>query len=295
MPKKNSRRIDKVLIVYKKSSYQSKALDKKDPNYLRLLKERDPAILTSKSSHETHMDTIETVKNYLRTLKIPFDIRLRYKLSPLRGYDLILTIGGDGTFLETSHYLEEGILLGINSVPNDSVGYFCKSTASTFLDKIYAYLSGTGRLQTLHRLEVTIDGKFIYPYALNDILFVNQNPGGTTRYILKVGPKEEFQKSSGIWISPAAGSTAATKSAGGKILPIGSSHFQYVIREPYEPRGRPAIYMKKGVLNAEEHLEIYSMMDDAMIFVDGPHRARKIRRGAKIIIRNARKPLTAIW
>src|SRR5579885_3147960 len=114
MRKRNLLKIERVLIVYKKSSYQSKALDKKDPNYLRLLEEHDRAILTSKSSHDTHIESIETVTHQLRRLQIPFDVRLRYKLSPLYGYDLVLTIGGDGTFLETSHYLEEGVLLGIN-------------------------------------------------------------------------------------------------------------------------------------------------------------------------------------
>ena len=294
MKKRNSRKIERVLIVYKKSSYQSKALDKKDPNYLRLLQERDRAILTSKSSHETHAESIETVKTHLRALKIPFDIRLRYKLAPLNGYDLVLTIGGDGTFLETCHYLEEGVILGINSVPDDSVGYFCKATAANFLDKIYAYLEGSAPLQTLHRLKVTIDRKFAYPLALNDILFANEHPAGTTRYILKVGKREELQKSSGIWISPAPGCTAATKSAGGRILPLGSSDFQFVVREPYAPPGK-SVLMKKGVVNSKQRLEIFSMMDDAMLFVDGPHRARKIRRGARIVIENAKKPITAIW
>lgn len=294
MPKRKDRKIDRILIVYKKSSYQSKAIDKKDPNYLRLLEEKDRAILTSKSSHETHIESIETVKHQLRALKVPCDIRMRYKLSPLRGYDMVLSIGGDGTFLEASHYLEEGVLLGVNSVPNDSVGYFCKSTAVNFLDKIYAYLNGNARLQILHRLKVTIDGKFVYPLALNDVLFANENPAGTTRYILKVGDREELQKSSGIWISPAAGSTAATKSAGGRILPIGSSHFQYVVREPYDPKGG-SVSLKKGVLKAPQRLEIYSMMDEAMIFMDGPHRVRKVRRGARVVVENAKKPITAIW
>lgn len=283
-----------MLIVYKKSSYQSKALDKKDPNYLRLLEEKDRAILTSKSSHETHIESIETVKSHLRALKIPFDIRMRYKLAPIFGYDLVLTIGGDGTFLETSHYLEEGLILGINSVPGDSVGYFCKAKASNFLDKIYSYLSGTAKLQPLHRLKIMIDQKFIYPFALNDVLFANLNPAGTTRYILKVGAQEELQKSSGVWVAPAPGSTAATKSAGGRALHIGSSDFQYVVREPYAPPGK-AVRLKKGVLKARQKVEIYSMMDDAAIFVDGPHRVRKVRRGARVVIENAKKPLIAIW
>ena len=286
--------IRKILIVYKKSSYQEHALDKKDGNFLRLLRERNLAIKKSKNTHDVHMDTLETVKMRLRELKIPFDIRLRYTLSPIRGYDLVITIGGDGTFLETSHYLETGVILGVNSVPRESIGYFCKANSENFLEKIYLYLDGRAPMQTLHRLEMVIDGKKELPLALNDILFTNQSPAGTTRYLLKIGKNQEEQKSSGLWISPAPGSTAAIHSAGGKKLPLGSDKFQYIIREPYAPPGR--IYqLVHGILNPRQKVEILSMMDDASLFVDGHHRVRPIKRGSQIIIQHAANPIQAIW
>lgn len=286
--------LTRILIVYKKSSYQEHALDQKDANYLRLLKERHPAIRRSKRTHDTHIDTFSTVKSRLASLGIPFDVCLRTRLKMIRGYDLVFTIGGDGTFLETSHYMERGLLLGINSVPYESVGYYCKATADTFIEKIYAYLSGTALTKTLHRLEMRVDGKRLWPLALNDILFANTNPAGTTRYVVKVGRHEEEQKSSGLWISPAPGSTAATKSAGGRALPLESPQIQYVVREPYAPTGRHR-RLSKGVLGTRGQVGIFSMMDDAALFVDGPHITHRIRRGARILIRNAMQPIRAIW
>ncbi len=292
--KGTSRSPRRVLIVYKKSSYQEHALDEKDANYLRLLRQGSPATLKSKSTHDTHVDTLETVKRHLRNLRIAYDVCLRTQLKPIRRHDLVLTIGGDGTFLETSHFVAKGPMLGINSVPKESVGYYCKATAESFLDKLYEYIHGTCRLQTLHRVSVTVDGRLFWPLALNDVLFANTNPAGTTRYVLKVGGSKEEQKSSGLWISPAPGSTAGTKSAGGRALPLSSKHIQYVVREPYAPTGK-RYRLLKGVLKPPARVEIFSMMDEAALFIDGPHIVTMLRRGSKIVIENAMKPIQAIW
>jgi NAD+ kinase len=289
-----SKKIRKVLIVYKKSSYEAHAIDAKDENYLRLLRERNVVIRRSKTTHDIHIDTFQTVKNKLHQLQIPYDVHLRYDLRPIRGYDLVLTIGGDGTFLETTHYLEKGLILGINSVPEESVGFFCRATAGNFLEKIYQYVSGTHDVKILHRLEMKIDGKKRSPLALNDILFANKNPAGTTRYVLKVRGMREEQKSSGLWVSPAAGSTAATKSAGGKRLPLDSKKIQYVIREPYAPPEK-SYRLLRGVLDPRERVEILCMMDDAALFLDGPHLIYPVKRGSRIVIGNANRPVQAIW
>lgn len=294
MDKSPTSKVGRFLIVYKKSSYQEHAIDEKDPNYLRLLKERNIVTRHSKSTHDVHLDSLETIKNHLKQLKIPFDVKLRYNLKPIRGYDLVITIGGDGTFLETSHYLQEGLLMGINSVPNESVGYYCRATAETFLEKMYQHLQGALKIQTLHRLGFKIDGKEKFPLALNDILFTNKNPAGTTRYVLEVGHRREEQKSSGLWICPAPGSTAATHSAGGTKLSVTSKKIQYVVREPYAPP-RKKYHLLKDTLGAESKVEILSMMDDACLYVDGPHEAHPIQRGEHIEIMNAHRPIQALW
>jgi NAD+ kinase len=294
MNKSERRYRPRLLIVYKKSSYQEHVLDEQDANYLRLLRERSIVTRKSKSTHDTHVDALETIKRHLRNLRIRHDVCLRTQLKPIHGYDLVLTIGGDGTFLETSHFLKAGVLLGINSVPKESVGHYCKATAETFLDKLYEFIHGRCRLQTLHRLRVAVDGKVFWPLALNDVLFANTNPAGTTRYVLKVGARQEEQKSSGLWISPAPGSTAATKSAGGRALPLSSTDIQYVVREPYAPRGKRYALLK-GVLGKSGTVEILSMMDEAALFIDGPHIVYLLRRASRIAIRNAMEPIRAIW
>lgn len=284
----------KVLIVYKKSSYEAHALDQRDRNYLRLLKERNRAIRRSKWTHDIHLGTLETVKGHLRGIGIPFEVRLRYHLKPIRKYDLVITIGGDGTFLETSHYLDAGLMMGVNSVPEESVGFFCRTTSENFLEKIYRAIEGTCPIQTLQRLALWVDKKQLGPTCLNDVLFTNRNPAGTTRYLLKVRGLREEQKSSGLWVSPAPGSTAATRSAGGQSLPLGSQKIQYVIREPYEPSGK-RYRLTHGILGPREQVQLLSMMDEASLFVDGPHLMFPVRRGSTVVIRNANRPIRAIW
>ena len=45
----------------------------------------------------------------------------------LNDYDYVITLGGDGTFLTTAHYIRDQNIkiLGINSDPCSSLGYLC--------------------------------------------------------------------------------------------------------------------------------------------------------------------------
>lgn len=287
-------RIRKVLIVYKKSSYETHVVEERDRNYLKLLRVGNIATRKSKSVHREHRSCFARIKTDLRELGIPFDVRLRYHLRSIRGYDLVVTIGGDGTFLETSHFLNEGVLMGINSAPSESVGFYCRANRWNFRYKLVSLLRGRQRLQKLSRLRVDLPHGKSIPLVLNDILFANRNPAGTTRYLLSVGQKREEQKSSGIWIAPAPGSTAAVHSAGGKILPLSSEQFQYVVREPYQPYGKRYRYLK-GVLGGGQRIKILSMMDEAVLYVDGPHRCYPIQRGTTLTIRQSDRPINAVW
>src|SRR5262245_6850529 len=77
-----------------------------------------------------HQRTLETVRQALAKRQLAFAevslLRLNAKLKrQLATADLVITIGGDGTVLGTSHYVRHGLLLGVNSAPGDSVGHFC--------------------------------------------------------------------------------------------------------------------------------------------------------------------------
>src|SRR5262249_17343439 len=94
-------------------------------------------------------------------------------------------------------------------------------------------------------------------------------------------------------IGPAAGSTAAQKSAGGRVLPLTSKRIQYVIREPYNGTGNP-LHMLVGLVDEDGHVTIRSKMRQAKIFLDGHHNEYDVEMGEVITLRRSSEPLTVL-
>jgi NAD+ kinase len=91
-----------------------------------------------------------------------------------------------------------------------------------------------------------------------------------SRYRLRIGGREETQKSSGLWVSTAAGSSSAVLAAGGARLPWGARRFQYRPRELY--RGRLSRCRLTGrILPAGASLRVTWLMRRGSAFIDGPH------------------------
>lgn len=71
--------------------------------------------------HIVHEQTVRMCRDTLsrRQAHIQFEMHLRDELqSPIRDVDLVITVGGDGTLLQASHYLDSSIpVLGVNSDP----------------------------------------------------------------------------------------------------------------------------------------------------------------------------------
>ena len=99
--------------------------------------------------------------------------------------------------------------------------------------------------------------------------------------------------SSGVWVGPAAGSTAAIRSAGGKVLPIGSQKIQFVVREPY--RGVANKYrLVKGLVGPGDDLRITSRMTKGRIFLDGTQKVHAVSIGQRIRLTLSEEPLTLL-
>ncbi len=241
-----------------------------------------------------HQKTLKTVQKILKKYQIQFQQVSRRSLKTTQNFDLIITVGGDGTFLHASHFAEpHHLLLGVNSAPQVSVGAYCSTDRKKFEKTILKILEKKVSTLLLERLQIKVNKRKIKPLVLNDILFTNPVPAGTARYKIKIGKTVEEQKSSGIWISTASGSTAAIKSAGGKILYRTSPKFQFVVRELFSHRGKK-FRLKQKILNRSEKLTIISTMRKAAIFIDGAHVCLKIKCGEKIEIESAKSPLKVV-
>jgi NAD+ kinase len=215
-------------------------------------------------------------------------------------YDLVVTVGGDGTVLGASHQLGADVpLLGVNSAPASSVGFFCAAKKGAVLAPLSAALAGKLRGVVLSRMRVELNDAVVHNRVLNEALLCHASPAATSRYILRIvgdgATQEEEQKSSGIWIGPAAGSTAAQRSAGGRVLPLTSKKLQFVVREPYHGDGDGvAQRLFLGLIDEDQRLEVWSKMRTARLFLDGHHDEREVGIGDRVVFRRSDETLTIL-
>ncbi len=283
----------RVIVIYKQSAFMR--LQAGDIPTNRLEKGRYWKIICG--SHQRHTDTIQKVKDVLKQEGLHAVYFHRNQLQQLRDadkrFDLAISVGGDGTLLDSCHHLHTIPILGVNSDPQRSVARFSGCVAEDFHPLLAAYLAGKLKPVAVPRIEFSINGK-VHPWrVLNDILISTLSPAGTSRYMLKIGADIEEQMSSGIWVSTAAGSTAANASAGGKTLPATAKKFQYVVREVYQRKFGHRRHIK-GILSQGQTLEIISYMKDGRIFVDGSNRIVPFGLGDRLKIGLSRAPMKLV-
>jgi NAD+ kinase len=288
----------RALVICKQTFYErhlaktSKGprLDKQAPLFQRMLR-----------THESQQRTVARALLVLNTLGVhaEFETERTEKAIPSLRYAAVITIGGDGTLLLASHRLGAMTpLLGINGAPETSVGFFCAASLATLDGALErAFVSNSPRL-VLERMRVTLDSKQVSTRVLNEALFCHRSPAATSRYILRVetGKRsitEEEQRSSGVFVGPAAGSTAAQRSAGGKILPLASKSLQFVVREPIASTERP-MKLRTGLIQDGRALEIECMFNSGKLFLDGHETFIDVPLGAKIRATRSAEQLTVL-
>ena len=139
-------------------------------------------------------------------------------------------------------------------------------------------------------MEVLVNGRSIARRVLNDALVCHPSPAATSSYVLTYRGRTEEQRSSGFWIGPAAGSTAAQRSAGGQILPLRSRKLQLVVREPYTPASERLRLTHLLVADGEE-VRVRIEMPEARMFLDGPHAPLDLAFGVELVFRRSAESL----
>jgi NAD+ kinase len=284
----------RVIVVAKRTSYQRFIEEEGDPRARALVKKNDPAVRSWLESHAEHLRTVDVVMKELeRAGAQALLLHRAHAAFDTSDAELVIAVGGDGTLLAASHNVDGVPILGVNSAPRHSVGFFCGTTRKEFRGHLLQALAGKLRALSLSRMAVSLNGRLRSKRVLNDTLFCHNSPAGTSRYILRIGRVTETQRSSGIWIGPPAGSTAAQRSAGGRILPITSRQLQLVVREPYTPRGRKNA-LARAIIKPEQRVTVISKMDDSSLFVDGPQRTISVRLGDEIEFALSDTPLRVL-
>lgn len=263
-------KIKNVLLLSKQSAYTLYFIDhdmtrgKKNSSVIKESQAR------FKAAHDEHHATLTQVKTILKEYQINFFAAYRGHRFNYNDFDLVITIGGDGTFLEAARWATNQKMLGVNSAPSHSVGRFCQTTAKNFEKAIQQILTNSADIRLLSRLRVKIGKNNLTVPALNDILLCHHNPAYLCRYSIQLGSQKEEHRGSGVWVATPSGSSGAIHSAGGKKLNEFDQRYQYVARELYAKR-KNKYQLTKGVLPAATPIEMTSLMRSGIIYFDGPH------------------------
>ncbi len=278
-------RLSKVLLFHKRSTYQLQAVEYRDKRFIQLLKEEDQVVKRVQKAHTEHLNTLERLTTELKARNIFAETKARSTLdTEIEDIDLLISVGGDGTFLDASHYLQRIPILGVNSAKSSSVGHFCIADEKNIGQVLDQIMKDEIKPIELLRLEARLNGKVLPQCALNEILVAHKSPAGTSRYIIDIESNVEEQLSSGVWVSTAAGSTGALQAAGGHVVPITSHEFQYLVREPYFRHGRPNELIR-GQLHDLSEVKMFSQMRTGAIFIDGQHLEYPFRIGDELVIK----------
>lgn len=258
------------------------------------MKLKNTLIVYAKPTSKEEKSTLDLVKNILKKHEINYVTSKREKLNKklFQNKDLILAVGGDGSFLRTSHFIfDKTPIFGVNSDPKFKEGFFMSATKKDFGKKIKKILKGKYKIKKLHRLEAYIGNKRISELALNEFYIASKKQHHTARYFLTLKGKKERQKSSGVLISTAAGSNAWIKSAGGKILPLNSDKFEYLVREPYCRKVSAKCNLINGILNKNEKIEVIFEVGNGVLIVDSLSKEHSFKAGQRIMIKMSKNPL----
>jgi NAD+ kinase len=261
----------------------------------RMARRGDDTARRLEGAHREHERTVDEVRRALRArvlawTEIPGDLLDARARRLLGRADIVVTIGGDGTLLAASHYVTTGAVLGVNSAPGDSIGHFCCTRRAVFAETFDAVLAGRLRPVELTRLGLHLDRRRLREPALNDVLVAHPSPAATTRYLLTVGARSEEHRSSGLWISTAAGSTAGIRSAGGQVMPPRSRRIQFRVRELLREPGR-RYRLVQGFVAPPAGLTVSSKMPEGLLWIDGARTVYRFPFGARLLVDTSAPPL----
>lgn len=294
-----------IAVVYKYS-----ALESYSAKQIRRHKERNPELFhRMQVAHDEHSQAFENLQHIIEEKKLSVTYFERDTLSRnLDDFKAVISFGGDGTFINASHFIEKSLLLGINSSPQNSIGHYCRfelkspSGVKAFRKKIISLVQTSSRASSethLLRMQVSVADKVVGFPVLNDILFTEQNPAATSRYTLIYRGIPHDQKSSGLWVTTPTGSTAAYQSAGG--TPFQLKELRFIVRELYsdtvaQTEGR--VREKKllaGSVKRGGVLELVSSMMHGALYLDGSHQKVPVVLGDHIVLSIHPHALRAIY
>lgn len=181
--------------------------------------------------------------------------------------DIVISIGGDGTFLRTANRVgSKGIpMVGINT---GRLGFLADITTDRIEDALTRIHNKDYTLEERNLLEVRMEGlpKGHTPYALNDIAILKHDISSMIQISTLVGktPMITYQ-ADGLVIATPTGSTAYSLSVGGPIIAPGTNVICLTPVAPHSLTMRPLVLPSSETI----HLDVSSRSHSFLISIDG--------------------------
>jgi len=230
-------------------------------------------LIYSEKITEKHLNMVRTVKSDIEKFKIGVNaINVKYlEKKYFEDIDLVVTIGGDGTFIRASHFVKFYTpILGINSEPEYSEGALLVRYEE--LEKILLdNLNGKTKIDKIDRIQVVRNDILLEEFAINEVYIGTEKQFMTSRYIINYRGNSEEQRSSGVLVVTQSGSHSWYKSAGGE--PFGDILYEgkklkFLVREPYFGKIYNPKILSGDILLGEKIVFYSRRYDDGIIAID---------------------------
>lgn len=187
--------------------------------------------------------------------------------------DLVVAVGQDGLVANAAKYLRGQLVLGVNPDPASYDGVLVRHRPERARRLLAAMAAGRARVEERVLAAARLDdGQRLL--ALNEI-FAGHRSHQSARYVLRRGPEEERQSSSGVLVTTGTGATGWARSVNGERrrpldLPApGEAALAFLVREPF-PSVSTGTRLDGARLGEGDALELVSEMDDGgVLFADG--------------------------
>lgn len=197
--------------------------------------------------------------------------------------DLVVTIGGDGTFLRAASVIgKKNIpILGINA---GRLGFLADVGEEDLEDTFEDVFSGNYRVEHRSQLQLSTEHKIYhgFNYALNEVAVMKQDTASMITVHAHIN--DEYLTSyeaDGIIIATPTGSTAYSLSVGGPIIAPDSHSFVISAIAPHTLGNRPLVITDDSIIT----LDVESRNNNFLISLDG--RSNVFRTGSKLTIKKA--------
>ena len=207
-----------------------------------------------------------------------------YETTPPQGIEMIVSYGGDGTFLDTVRLLDTRPVpvLGINC---GHLGFLANVAKENTADAIRDIAEG--KYAQEERLLLQVEGDFgqpvDYPYAFNEFSLQKKGIAMASVEVYIDGEPVTNYQGDGLILSSPTGSTAYSLSVGGPILAPNCNSFVLAPIASHNLTMRPLVVPD----NSEMRFRVVSRTGDAVATLD--NRQYPVPSGSSFTVKKAKK------